>query len=533
MSYWYSHLCKSIKSRNFKSKGGVVLLLWEVSVLLVVFHYYHSYNQSSATSVAFKIAVATGVLIFSASGLLGDVVLGRYRAIKYSLLSLWVSTIIHSIADVVVHIAKVNDSRAWSLVSSLFMLFGAIGCGGFLVNSMNFGIDQLMDAPSRQISSYISWYSWCFYVSDVLSLLVFKCSYYPWSTLGIGFVAFVITIALCVDIFLNTILVKEPISSNPLKLVINVLKYAARNKYPRSRSAFSYWDEKKSRIDLSKTKYGGPFTFEEVEDVKTFLRMLGIIFVGGFFTGYFIVFADTEGFMLYRFRDDSFMENIRNLSSYGHCLVRQAFSEGASFLLVVGVPLFEFFIYPLLQKYSVAVTILSKFKLGMFFLLISQLNYIALDVAGYVIASDKNSTVPCLLYSSNKDLINERTFSISFYWLGMPILCNAVAYYLMFTSTAEFLYTQSPYSMKGLLMGLTYSFVSLFIVVNSELRNLYKKFKWHNSCGTLYFLVSSVLTFVLIIVICIIIKWYSRRRRRDNNDDEEFVESYKIQYRCS
>ena len=139
----------------------------------------------------------------------------------------------------------------------------------------------------------------------------------------------------------NKTLVKEPTSPNPLKLLYNVLKYAARNKYPRSRSAFSYWDEKKSRIDLSKTKYGGPFTFEEVEDVKTFLRMLGIILVGSFFTGYFSVFADTEGFMFYRFQDVNFIENNTDISSYRHCLVRQVFHQGASFLIVFGVPLFE------------------------------------------------------------------------------------------------------------------------------------------------------------------------------------------------
>ena len=504
-----------------------MVLLWEVSVLLVVFRYYDLFDQSSLSShnsVAIIIAVAIGLFLFSASGLLGDVVLGRYKTIKYGLLILWVSTIVHSIADVVVHIAKVNDSRAWSLVSSLFVLFGAIGCGVFLVNSMNFGIDQLMDAPSRQISSYISWYCWCFFVPDIPNVLVLKCLYYPWSTIGTGFVAFVITIALCVDILFNKTLVKEPTSPNPLKLIYNVLKYAARNKYPRSRSAFSYWDEKKSRIDLSKTKYGGPFTFEEVEDVKTFLKMSGIICVGAFFTGYFIIFAITETLMLYRFRDDNFMENITDISSYRHCLVRQVFHQGSSFLIVVGVPLFECFIYPLLQKYSVSFTASIKFNLGMVFLLINQLNYLALDIAGYVISSNKNITVPCLLCSSETDLTNGKTFNISFYWLGTPKLCSGVAYYLIFTSTAEFLCSQSPYVMKGFLMGLTYSFVSLFIVVNGGLMYLYKEFKWHNSCGTLYFLVSSVLTLVLIIIVGIIGKWYSRRRRRDNTDDDEIVE---------
>ena len=44
------------------------------------------------------------------------------------------------------------------------------------------------------------------------------------------------------------------------------------------RSALTYWEnEIPSRIDLGKTKYGGPFTTEEVEDVKTFLQLLKLL----------------------------------------------------------------------------------------------------------------------------------------------------------------------------------------------------------------------------------------------------------------
>ena len=42
-----------------------------------------------------------------------------------------------------------------------------------------------------------------------------------------------------------------------------------------NQSAFTYCeDHTPSRLDLGKNQYGGPFTTEEVEDVKTFLRLL-------------------------------------------------------------------------------------------------------------------------------------------------------------------------------------------------------------------------------------------------------------------
>ena len=46
--------------------------------------------------------------------------------------------------------------------------------------------------------------------------------------------------------------------------------YARKNKCPRLCSALTYIDEEHpSRIDFGKHKFGGPFTDEEVEDVKT------------------------------------------------------------------------------------------------------------------------------------------------------------------------------------------------------------------------------------------------------------------------
>ena len=63
---------------------------------------------------------------------------------------------------------------------------------------------------------------------------------------------------------------------HPLKLIYRVLRYAWNHTCPENRSAFTYWEEDiPPRIDLGEDyKYGGPFTIEEVEDTKTFFRIL-------------------------------------------------------------------------------------------------------------------------------------------------------------------------------------------------------------------------------------------------------------------
>ena len=53
-------------------------------------------------------------------------------------------------------------------------------------------------------------------------------------------------------------------------MIAKILVFAFQHKYPIKRSAFTYWENYiPSCIDLGKEKYGGPFTYKQVEDVKT------------------------------------------------------------------------------------------------------------------------------------------------------------------------------------------------------------------------------------------------------------------------
>ena len=59
--------------------------------------------------------------------------------------------------------------------------------------------------------------------------------------------------------------------SNPYKLVYRVTKFARQHKVPIGRSAFTYCEnDMPSGLDLDKSKYGGPLTTEEVENVNVF-----------------------------------------------------------------------------------------------------------------------------------------------------------------------------------------------------------------------------------------------------------------------
>ncbi len=81
---------------------------------------------------------------------------------------------------------------------------------------------------------------------------------------------FCLSIVVSLSYLFDYILLKEPVTQNPFQLVYKVIRYAVSDKHPMCRSAFTYCeDEIPSCIDFGKSKYGGPFTTEQVEDVKT------------------------------------------------------------------------------------------------------------------------------------------------------------------------------------------------------------------------------------------------------------------------
>jgi peptide/histidine transporter 3/4 len=158
--------------------------------------------------------------------------------------------------------------------------------GAFIASAIPLGIDQVTSGSNTNISAFVTWLGWAsfcgFSIPGITGSVFYNCTHLMESEVRMIMSllpVLLLSVGLILDFHFHHKLVKEPVTVNPVSHIFKVLKYAAKHKYPVQRSAFTYCEnERPTRLDYGKSKYGGPFTTKQVEDVKTFRRVLLVIF---------------------------------------------------------------------------------------------------------------------------------------------------------------------------------------------------------------------------------------------------------------
>ena len=329
------------------------------------------------------------------------------------------------------------------------------------------------------------------------------------------------TLSILSDCCFNHWLVKEPVTSNPLKLIYQVLKYAVTNKYPRLRSAFTYWEDKPySRTDLGKNKYGGPFTIEQVEDVKTVFRILAVF---GFSIPMFILFISLHYLFDIQYYGNPFIY-IKSCYYYSFALHLDPVTT------VLLVPVIEFTLYPLLMKCGRCInfSIRARFLLGIFVTIIYELHLLGIKLVVTQTSDFHNST--CFYY------VNDET--VSLYWLILPKVLYGIAAYILLTSSMEFIAAQAPYSMGGLLFGIGFLLYGLSAALSllsyHLLVKIFRKYHTPSNGAICELWLYGCILFLTIILLCagfIVNKRYTPRRRdEDLPNEQKFAVDYYEKY---
>ena len=182
--------------------------------------------------------------------------------------------IFNKVNDYLGETCKKNECMDYPLLvpACVGLVIYQFGLGLFEANAIQFGTDQLQFASNDKLSVFVNWYFWSLYITNIIYPFIF----FNVAILGVfSFVLISIILLCCCGC--HSHFTTEPVGRvNPVKHIFKVLNYARHHSQPVFRNAFTY-GEVPSRLDLAKNRYGGPFTTEEVEDVKTFGRILLVL----------------------------------------------------------------------------------------------------------------------------------------------------------------------------------------------------------------------------------------------------------------
>ena len=509
-----------------KSKGAILALMWNC----VILDYYGTlgFLITSILSVgpSPEARYAVGIIgnlvqalitmiLFPLGGWLADVYFGRYKVIHSSLWIMWSGNILLGaclLVKVTLFGGVVHDITRFGVFPITIL---AISCGiaGFKVNIIPFGTDQLIEGSSDQLSAFIHWYIFTVFVNIGIVSFPFPCLLVNSDNallLRVLLQGVLMSIALCLDMYLKHWLIIEPGTRNPLKTVVQVLNYARKNKCPKYRSAFTYGEEEPSRIDFAKPQYGGPFNTEQVEDVKTFLRMfLFLIPAGGFLV---IGIYTLEGVTLLIRHVDLNNFNCLEVAALSYFL--------PSLVTVFSIPFYEFLINPWLYRYVPRT--LRRIGIGIVFYLASFIALFAIDTFGHTTSSNPNVTTTCIFDYAE---VTAPTLDINFAWLAIPGVLTGFGVIFQVAGVYKFTFAQSPYNMKGLLIGSIFAMTGLFQVLWILMQQPFflgaiRTSVSFPSCGSIYFLLCCVVVFAMLVVYTIAARWYKFRQRGDTSSHQ-------------
>ena len=456
------------------------------------------------------------LFLYPVLGWIADVKIGRYRSVILSVWSCWFGTCLQLLSYCIqygtyglpVNIAKYG-------LSGLALIFIIFGIAAFSSNAFAFGMDQLCDGSSAQIRAFIHWMVWGLFLGFSTDYIAFFHESITNSLLiqvtGIVTVFF-LSMIVCINIVFKDKFIKSGVlKKNPYKMVFEVIKYAKQHKFPVKRSALTYWQNKSpSRIEFGKEKYGGPFKEEEVEDVTSFLRIcIVLLSMFGLYIPYYTVILG--GVFPYINK----LEGSNTVDGYGSYILWDSFDK----IILVLVPLFELSIIPCFPKIEYfLLKPLRWIGISHILLLLSLISMFVIDTVHDL----KTSDVICSL--------NSPTSSHNYYFLYymIPFSLIGVIEMLTFICSFEFICSQAPANMNGMLIGIFWFIRELYINIGGIITTLFFKGLGNLTCKFWLLLLQ---LFILVIggaVYVMVTKWYQKRQKGDTYDLQKTVESYYI-----
>ncbi len=432
------------------------------------------------------------ILITPLLGWLAFVKFGIFSVMRFGNLMMFLSGLAINVTILFENIFSTSVSL---IIFTLFVIIFVVGASAISVNIVHFGLDQMPDASSSSITSFIVWlvFSCCtgVWVTNVLYGLYWIC-YENNSERGVQVWCLISVLSVSIILASFSILKSgwlivnkpKPNKFKGIKIIYKVLKYAAKHKVPVNRSAFTYWEENiPSRIDLGKARFGGPFTTEQVENVKTALRLLVVslaLWVVSFGSAMII-----EG--------TGILSNNTDITPCESFIIN-CFSFDCMWYLMVITVLFEFVFYPLFS-YKLP-TILKRIGIIALILTISSMLCLALELIRYYDVHVPNWSI----YAVSK-------------------VSQVISLFLV-SAVLEFVCAQAPYNMK--VFFISYGVVIFFIpnIIGLHIPMILRLYSKQNTALIILGIKGGITLFGFILY-CLLARWYKMRVR----DEEYYIQT--------
>ena len=548
-----------------KSKAAVAILCWNFLIAFVIEYAMQFIFQAYYTGgdllilglnlreyVIILYCLFTLVYLFyPLAGCLADVKCGRYKTIIRGLWLITGSGLFVTITSSYYFCYKVpyHNSTIMTIIivvaAVIAIIMVAFGYILFNANVIQFGMDQLYDSPSEDSVLFVHWFVFIIHMAKavnraVVSVMSFAYTYKsttsniwrknktPAYTLYV--VAMYATpLALLVVIGISSWIVHkykrhwfmiDQASRNPYKLVYRVVKFAAQHNKPIRRSAFTYCeDELPSRMDLGKDKYGGPFTTEMVEDVKAFLGIMALLLTLGPMLATDIAGRD----MLIKFSSHLSEQVPYYNNQHVRVLLVMLIAGGPTeLLIVISIPLYVCLLRPFIHRY--VPSMLKRIGLGILIRLLSLLSIMLIDTAGHI----EMSTSSCFIQNYYHTYMY--SLNISWWYLTIPNILNALSSMLFEIAVFEFMCAQSPHAMKGLIIGTFFAIQGTFQFLGGAF--LYVPFfSWNletsfPSCGFVYYLINILVALSGLVAYTCVARRYQYRQRDEPDNVYRYAEDY-------
>ena len=491
--------CKlSYKPRKFSSKGAVLVLVWQFLVFCSVCTAYNPpHLKQSNNSSLLGVGLVLLVLVAIISGWLADTKVGRSKVVQTGLFITWlgvvlmtISTILTMTLSVQTTSSAVNGILAAVQYMALCTVYG--GAALFFTNIVQFGLEQLPDASSDAMTAFITWLALVTVLREgsqkLTGTLLEHYAKDNISALRSIIACVLLSVAMCSKFLFSHWLIDHRQNHHPLKTVYRVLKFAKQHKYPVNRSAFTYCeDEIPSRIDLGKSKYGGPFTTEEVEDVKTFFRIIAVLSV--IFIFIILVLP--------------LLVAVPVFSGKQNFLTRLVYSMNGFFTAIVFLA-YEYLVYPCI-KICYRLSMLKRIGLCMFYGVFLAMVLFVYSLLTEVVSVDLNIII----------IKAHHSIEILSYWFANNVL------FVFFSSVMQFIYSQAPEHMKGIfLFWTTFTVVLIAALLDATVYNCYQ----YRYCGVYLTSVAVAFSLLVFAVYCCVARWYKRRERDEPCNERAIIE---------